>query len=275
MRVRDRMLREPTTVREEEELGVALQLMLWGGVRHLPVVDGYQLVGILSDRDVLRHRGEVGWGVQGRVRDAMTRDVETIGPDEPLEDAAARMATRHIDCLPVVDSGRVVGIVTTTDLVTLMARCELRRETPTVGAIMSPEPATARRDEYLLDAAARMFHRNFRHLPVVDERGQVVGILSDRDVRSAIGNPLGKLREEMLVEEAMTGGAWTIGPGAPLPDVVDMLLDDRVGAVPVVDQNGRLLGIVSYLDVLRATADEGATAPEVPLGLDVGRARPR
>lgn len=255
------MHRDPTTVREEEELGIALQLMLWGRIRHLPVVEGGRLVGILSDRDVLRHRGEEAWRVAGRVRDAMTRDVKVVGPDEPLEDAAALMTVAHIDSLPVLEDGQLVGILTTADLMALMARCEVEPRAPTAETVMTADPATARADEYLLDAASRMFHLNVRHLPVVDQSKRVIGILSDRDLRLAVGNPLSDVREQMRVADAMTGGAWTVQPDAPLSDVVDILVDDRVGAVPVVDDDGLLLGIVSYLDVLRATVSTQSERP--------------
>lgn len=270
MKVRERMHRGLTTVREEEDLGVALQLMLWGGMRHLPVVDGDRLVGMLSDRDVLRRRAEVGWRAAGAVRDAMTREVETIDADAGLEDAAGRMILRRIGCLPVVDEGRLVGILTTTDLVAMLARCEVEPGEPTVGMVMTEDPVVASPDEYLLEAAARMFHRRVRHLPVLDEAGRVTGMLSDRDVRSAIGNPLGHLREELLVADAMTRGATTLHPDAPVSELVDLLVDDRVGAVPVADDDGRLLGMVSYLDVLRASTEWAAhrradrtTVPEV------------
>ncbi len=256
MRVRDVMHRCPVTVTEDEDVGVALQMMLWTGIRHLPVVRDGTLTGVLSHRDVLRHRGAEGpWRVAGSVRDAMTHGVATVGPDEPLEAAAARLADEHIGCLPVVSEGRLLGILTTTDLVTLVARGGAAPvEAPPLESVMVTEPETARPDEYLLDAASRMFHRGVRHLPVV-EAGRVVGMLSDRDVRSAVGNPLGKLREELRVADAMTHEPSTVRADAPLSNAVELLLDERVGALPVVGAEGRLVGMVSYMDVLRFTAE--------------------
>jgi len=125
--------------------------------------------------------------------------------------------------------------------------------------LMTREPVTAASDDTLLDAAARMADRNVRHLPVVDGERHVVGILSDRDVRTVVGDWLRPFRPSdavvrartYRVGDAMTRDVVVVNQDAPFDEVVRVFTDQRVGAVPVVDNTDRLVGIISYVDVFR------------------------
>ncbi|HEY5449538.1 MAG TPA: CBS domain-containing protein [Polyangia bacterium] len=125
--------------------------------------------------------------------------------------------------------------------------------------LMTREPVTVASDDTLLDAAARMADRNVRHLPVVDGERHVVGILSDRDVRTVVGDWLRPFRPSdavvrartCRVGDAMTRDVFVVNQDAPFDEVVRVFTDQRVGAVPVVDDTERLVGIISYVDVFR------------------------
>lgn len=284
MRVRELMSPRVFAVRDTDPVGIALQTMLWAGVRHLPVLREDTVVGILSERDVLRRQADVGSreALTGPCRDAMTSPVEVTPPDAPVDDVAARMATLKIGCMPVVDDGTLVGMVTATDLLARQGRRAfdpMRSLGPTVGALMSREPASIRLSDGLIDAAERMSILGVRHLPVLDEARHVVGILSDRDVRLAIGGPPSEVRDPralariraMRVVEAMTAEPLTLATTTPLSTAVRYLVDWRIGAIPVVDDAGHLVGILSYVDALRGLWDL-ATAEPPPEG---PRAAPR
>lgn len=261
MLVQDVMRRDVFTVHEDDSLSVAIQAMLKRGVRHAPVLRDQTVVGVLSDRNVLGHRAR--HGRDGSVREAMTADPYVADPYESLATAAATMATRKIGCLPVVDREKLVGIITTTDLLTALAQEEV--PPPPVSVlkarhIMRTKLETARADDTLLDAAYRMLQRGIRHLPVIDGEQHLIGMLSERDVRARIGDPrelaeatraLGHLTESR-VEQAMIREPFTAGPEASLDAIGRMLADERIGAVPVVDDDEKLLGIISYVDVLHA-----------------------
>jgi acetoin utilization protein AcuB len=113
-----------------------------------------------------------------------------------------------------------------------------------------------------------MVDRDVRHVLVVDEGRHVVGIVSDRDVRTAIGDPLEALRQELTeLEELKVGGVMTtdvitVREDARLSDVARQFVDERVGALPVVDSKERLVGLVSYVDVIRALLSPGAEPRE-------------
>src|SRR5262249_55916281 len=129
---------------------------------------------------------------------AMSMTLATVTPEEEVADAALRLIGRGASCLIVMDGGRMVGVLTTTDLVQHLA--EAPREPAATGItvqdIMHKRPITVAADDYLMDALARMAEHNIRHLPVIDGVERVIGMLSDRDIRTAIGDPTQAVRLE-------------------------------------------------------------------------------
>ncbi len=254
--------RIPITIRPDDDLALALQTMLWGEVRHLPVLEGDKLIGVLSERDVLFHGAAAKKGeARLKVRAAMSQPPVTVAPSDDVTMAARLMLDRGIGCLPVVEHNALVGIVTKTDILRLeVGEVPGATHGPTLTDVMKKKPATAATDDYLLDAVGRMESLNVRHMPVVDGDRKVVGMLSDRDVRTAIGNTLRPLRpgdaavriEITRVGDVMGHIPLTVQRSVTLAEVAGRLVDHRVGAVPVVDEDRRLIGIVSYVDVLRA-----------------------
>jgi acetoin utilization protein AcuB len=117
--VRDVMVTDLVTVRPHETARHAYRLMRDHRFRHLPVVERGQLLGILSDRD-LRPVLLSPTLARARVRELMSEDLTTVGPDAPVEDAASLLVVKKIGCVPVVADGRLVGIVTETDLLAVL-----------------------------------------------------------------------------------------------------------------------------------------------------------
>jgi CBS-domain-containing membrane protein len=107
-----------------------------------------------------------------------------------------------------------------------------------------------------------MTSHGVRHLCVVDGEQHLLGMLSDRDLRTQIGDPVeaagrdapGRYLSALRVRHAMTEGARAAVAETPLADLVNIFLVEHVGAVPVVDGDGKVEGVVSYIDVLRAVA---------------------
>lgn len=248
------------TLKEDDSLHVGLLSMLKRGVRHAPVMREGALVGILSERNALAHRAT--HGRDGSVAEAMMTDPYVTDPETSLEAASALMATHKIGCLPVVVRGKLVGIITRTDLLTAFAQDPVRRNGADVNQakdVMQSQVQVARADDTLLDAAHRMLQNNIRHLPVIDGEGKLLGMLSDRDVRGALGDPKhlmdrAKLRghfETLRVGQAMTPKPIAVSPGASIEEVSEKLVNHRLSALPVTDDHGKVVGVLSYIDLLR------------------------
>jgi CBS domain-containing protein len=136
LKVRDVMTTQVTTLKRNDKLTLADDVMQLGRIRHLPILDDdvEQLVGIVSQRDLFRSAlaQALGYGQYARrklldtfaIKDVMTTDVVTTSPDAPLVDAAQLLIERKIGCLPVVENERLIGIITEGDFVALVARKE-------------------------------------------------------------------------------------------------------------------------------------------------------
>lgn len=125
MRVKEVMTGKLKTVAPSASADAAWETMKGDHVHHLVVKDGAKLAGILSSGDAGRSRGKsVRAGL--RVADLMTEHVVTISANAPLKRAASMMRGRNVGCLVVVDSGKPVGIVTTSDLLELLGRSAIR-----------------------------------------------------------------------------------------------------------------------------------------------------
>jgi acetoin utilization protein AcuB len=112
---------------------------------------------------------------------------------------------------------------------------------------MRVSPVTIGGDIQVEDALERMHANGIRHLPVL-KRGELIGILSDRDINLVYSIPGGKL---MKVEEVMTERPYTVSPDTPLREAVREMAEKKYGAAVVVDDDNRVLGIFTAIDALQ------------------------
>ena len=126
MKVRDIMVKEVATLDVNDELSLANDIMRLGRIRHLPVVEGQRLVGIVSERDLFRSSLAQALGYASEatrdlmktlhIKDVMVPVVVTVSPETSLCEAVAVMVEKKIGCLPVVENDSLVGLITETDI---------------------------------------------------------------------------------------------------------------------------------------------------------------
>jgi acetoin utilization protein AcuB len=122
--------------------------------------------------------------------------------------------------------------------------------------VMTPNPLTVSGIESVGVADELMSENNIRQIPVVDKH-ELVGIVTDRDIRAFLSDALlinVAAREKALktpIRDIMTTDPLSLSPDDDLQAAVEMLIEQKFGAIPVVDEAEGLVGIVSYVDVLR------------------------
>lgn len=131
-----------------------------------------------------------------------------------------------------------------------------------VNQIMHTDVAVLTPQSSLRDVAELMRERDVRHVPIL-ESGKIVGIVSDRDIRLYVADlfqsqgetEIEANRRALTIRNIMQTKPLQVDPSADVDEVVDLLLEYKIGAVLVSDSQGALRGIVSYEDILRAYRD--------------------
>jgi acetoin utilization protein AcuB len=129
-----------------------------------------------------------------------------------------------------------------------------------VRELMTREPLSVSLDTPVVDARRTMLEHRFRHLLVTDG-GRLAGIITDRDIRLNLPSPatslsvweINYLLARMTVASVMTTGVITVDPERDAVEAARIMLDHKIGALPVVDA-GRVVGIMTETDILRAFA---------------------
>ena len=129
-----------------------------------------------------------------------------------------------------------------------------------VGKSMTKKVISIGKEADIFEAQEKMVQQNIRHLPVVENDNTLIGIVTDRDIRSALPYELFKKDDfekekekisELKVKDIMTKDPFAISPLHTIQDALLLVQEKRVGAFPVVDKQGKLKGILSVRDLLR------------------------
>ena len=113
---------------------------------------------------------------------------------------------------------------------------------------MSTDLVTIRKEASIQEAMALMKRQSIRHLPVVDQKMNLLGWITDADLRGVL---IASMLEELTLEDVMIRKPFTIHPEMALEEAARILLDKRVGGLPIVE-NGTLVGVITVSDILSA-----------------------
>jgi len=303
--VSDLMSREVRAMTPDTPLAKAVELLLSQDYRALPVVDDERrVVGILTDGDILHRAGLLPISAQQAltaselyhhlammrranmtVGHVMSAPVITVRATTSAAQAVRQMVEHDIKRLPVVDEkGRLLGIVSRLDLFRVMAQPPVA-ETPrqplppgshvTVGEVMMRQVPTVRTDAPLAEVVDLIVSTAQRRVVVVDEAQRVEGIITDGDLlkrateaergglfqalasRAPVGEQQGVIRlQQRTAGDLMTPQPVRVQPDTPLLDALQLLLEHRIKRLPVVDEEGRLVGLLGRGGVLQVLSRE-------------------
>ncbi len=287
-------------------------------IRHVPVVDlPYEgerepcFIGVVSQRDVLRLNApdveETGKqkidsrALRQLLVQIVARKPKSVSLQTPVPDVIMVMICNQIDMVPVLDNRDLAGIITTTDLIKLFFRLdkvihrlrpELKKSVPSVDMasessakakillswvfrgvqeIMTDQVICLEPQDNLARAIEVLQTEEFRHIPIMDEQGKFVGLVSDRDIlrnlpfagRRPLSLPK-RFREHLFatdpetkslqlpLESIMARKVLHILPSCSVCEAVDILHSKKVSCLPVVDEQEKLRGIVAVTDLMRA-----------------------
>lgn len=178
-------------------------------------------------------------------KDYMTKDVVSVEIPSSRDDVLRILKRTGISGVPVVKEGRLIGIVTRKDILH-------KPEETQIALLMSSEPLTIRPDATLAEAAEVMTNCSVRRLPVVDN-GMLVGLLSVSDLVSAVAKINDKREIRSNFVSTQTFAIWE---DTPLPVVGRVMELAQVDAMPILNSENRLTGIISERDLIRCSRIE-------------------
>ena len=266
------MTPNPVIVDQDASLDDALRILENYGFRHLPVAHNDEVLGILSDRDLRlatsmlpverRNRDAEGAPIEvpERVAQIMRSPVFCLPPEEGPVRLAREMLDKGIGAIPIVEGGKLLGIVTETDI--LQAYLDFDRQERgahddlAVNHMHRPL-STVSPDVSVEDALERMDAR-IGHLGVVED-GRLAGIVSERDLMTGLGRAMledaraeseGRMDDARVpVSGVMTRDVITVGPEATLSHCAKGMIGYRLSALPVLE-DGQPTGVLTRRDII-------------------------
>jgi CBS domain-containing protein len=270
LRVADAMHSRAVGIGAHETLADAVVTLQELRIKRLPVLQNGKVIGILTDGEVRRNlpplkEGLTPWEFAGRVgrvrvREIMRQPAHTAAPGTPLATAIRTMLERHIGGLPVVDDeGALRGMLTLTDVL----RAEVNTARLRWGSVeqhMTADVVSIPADAPAHEAAARLRISRLRVLPVL-EGDVLAGLVHEADLAGALDRASAEhgdtvmggqfFLQGQLARDLMRPPTGHLRSGSPMRDALSQMLALDVHGLPVVDDDGRLLGVVTISDVLR------------------------
>ncbi len=290
--VEEAMTQEVVTLSPEMTIAQAWEIMLNHTLKALPVIDSQrQVVGMLTDEDLLcctpgrpAQAKELGENMvqetlqslklsSQKVANVMVKPVVVAQSNEPLRQAAVRMAHLGLKRMPVVDSsGMLVGIISRRDILEQVVQSSLKTPPPTsahplaktIGEVMRQPIPSIQPEETLPAIINTLLETGSRRLIVLDDQRHPLGLISDGDVltRVAPQEQKGVLaalqrltqppQSQATARSLMSPGMLTVRPEETLLDAAQKMLAERRKWLVVVDEKGETIGLVDRQVLFKA-----------------------
>ncbi len=242
-------------VRKDESVYEAIRLMIGKNISGLPVVDDTGLVGIISEKDLLKLLFDKEF-LPGIVEDYMTREVVSFDEEDSVQDVCYSLMTNHFRRVPILRRGNIVGIISRADLIkanknkfkpeSIVEEPKKCKAVPKARDVMKCGLMTITKGAPIYEAVEILATRDVTGLPVVDSCMNLVGIISEKDILKPLYDPKA---EPGNVEDFMTKEVVSFNQDDNLFDICQCLMNNNFRRVPILDQ-GRLAGIISVTDII-------------------------
>lgn len=255
------IMSEPITVHKSDTISHAMNLMDKHDTRRLLVINGDELMGLITMRNIANKLGT--WKTSNlpasslHVAAATSSIFTTVLPDMSFDDAIG-LLDRKNGVLVVMDSNKVKGWVTPNEILKNV------KGVKGYAAEIMKEPITVSPGDRVSHARRIMLDKDIGRLPIV-ENNDLVGIITEKDVAKAMMNfraivPDNQQDERirnLIVGDIMTRNVKTVRTNTPIMEVISILLTENIGGVPVLNLKDELVGIVSRRGIIRYLAAKG------------------
>ncbi|MGC1119565.1 MAG: CBS domain-containing protein [Candidatus Methanofastidiosia archaeon] len=251
MRIEE-IMKEPVHVDKDQRLSHAIDLFKKHNIARLPVLEGGDLVGIITQRDIMDKIGYFREDLKVstfHISTCMTKEPHTLNPSDSIENAIMIFRTRKISGIPVVDE-QLVGIVTKLDVI---QRC---RYTGDVADCYTPQFMSVSANERVVHARMLMLRHNERCFPVIDNT--LEGVITTADVvyglykfMDQIDKHQSSLVRNLSVEEAMNQNPIITAPSVDLETVKRTMVSENISTLPVVTEDSEVLGLISKDEMMQ------------------------
>jgi CBS domain-containing protein len=254
MLVGEIMSKDPLYVTEDDFVTKARQLIRDNHLRGLPVLnnEGY-VTGIVAIKEMLKIAS-----TRSNVTVAgFTVEVPLVTEETDVAEAAKHLLTNKYAILPVIQSPEVRSLVGVVSPIDLFKNIDLDKvPVRTLEEIMSTNVVTCRPQDLVTKVWDRMLESDFTGLPVVDEKGNPLGMITRFDILKRGSARMGKVervrsKDVMRVEKLMSTPIYAIEPRVSLRDAIEIMSKRGVGRISVMDE-GKLMGIVDRYDLIKA-----------------------
>ena len=262
LNVGDVMSKEVATISPEEIVISAAKIMSDNKISCLVVMDSGNVEGIITETDVLRRVGDKCKDFYrtklGRI---MSSPVESVTSDFSVLEASKIMGVKHIKRLPIIDEGKLVGIVTQTDLVRALTSYGLWRD---VSEIMSRNIAGIQRKATVAEAAEIMTSRKMSCIIVMDGN-DVAGVLTEKDLLGRVV-ALQRDPDNTRMEEVMSFPVTSVPPAFSVFSASKVMEEMNIRRL-VIMKDKRLCGVVTQTDIFMAVRNKLQAEEEKSLRL--------
>lgn len=264
MHVKDIMSREVFSVDKDQNVQDALKIMKKHKISRLPVVNTNQenvkeLVGIMTEKDIASRLGSSKYGNLApshfHVSTVMTHLPLTVTSNKSIGAAAQLMIENNIGGIPVVDSGKISGIVTKTDFI---KTCKGRTyQEIQVKDRMTKDPVTIAPQDRLVHARRLIFDEDVGRLLVLEDE-EIEGIVTAKDIassmisfRKVVPDKYKPARiRNLLVEDIMTQNVKITPGDTSIEEVSSIMVENDFSGLPVLEE-GKLTGVITKTDLMR------------------------